>query len=200
MQARPRIDRNCRLLDLRRIAVPQGISGQYFLGNVVTSRINRDRIDFRGSSPVAVEQPDLVVSKDAWFRPVDLKTGPDGGIYVADFYNRIIGHYEVPLTHPGRDRFRGRIWRVVADKDVLPNPSKEGDLTNLSTESLISLWGIPRGISPFGQAMFCLVKSWVKKPNDLRRVSSSLEHRQGSPHHPSPNHGPLDRQPSTGSK
>src|SRR5207237_4311772 len=28
-------------------------------------------------------------------------------------YNRIIGHYEVPLTHPGRDRERGRIWRVV---------------------------------------------------------------------------------------
>ena len=34
-------------------------------------------------------------------------------MYVADFYNRIIGHYEVPLTHPGRDRRRGRIWRVV---------------------------------------------------------------------------------------
>ena len=123
---------------------PKEFQGNIFLGNVVTSRINRDRIDFRGSSPVAVEQPDLVVSKDAWFRPVDLKTGPDGGIYVADFYNRIIGHYEVPLTHPGRDRFRGRIWRVVADKDVLPNPSKEGDLTNLSTESLISLLGNPQ--------------------------------------------------------
>src|SRR4029450_12717735 len=34
-------------------------------------------------------------------------------MYVADFYNRIIGHYEVPLHHPGRDRERGRIWRVV---------------------------------------------------------------------------------------
>src|SRR5262249_40423798 len=32
---------------------------------------------------------------------------------VADFYNRIIGHYEVPLDHPGRDRERGRIWRIV---------------------------------------------------------------------------------------
>jgi putative heme-binding domain-containing protein len=34
-------------------------------------------------------------------------------VYIADFYNRIIGHYEVPLKHPGRDRERGRIWRVV---------------------------------------------------------------------------------------
>ena len=41
------------------------------------------------------------------------KLGPDGALYIADFYNRIIGHYEVPLDHPGRDRERGRIWRVV---------------------------------------------------------------------------------------
>jgi putative heme-binding domain-containing protein len=33
-------------------------------------------------------------------------------MYVLDFYNRIIGHYEVPLPHPGRDRTSGRIWRV----------------------------------------------------------------------------------------
>ncbi len=41
------------------------------------------------------------------------KFGPDGALYIADFYNRIIGHYEVPLDHPGRDRERGRIWRVA---------------------------------------------------------------------------------------
>ena len=34
-------------------------------------------------------------------------------MYIADFYNRIIGHYEVPLDHPGRDRTRGRIWRIT---------------------------------------------------------------------------------------
>ena len=37
---------------------------------------------------------------DQWFRPVDFKLGPDGAMYIADFYNRIIGHYEVPLTTP----------------------------------------------------------------------------------------------------
>ena len=52
----------------------------------------------------AIEQPDFVWSEDNWFRPVDIELGPDGALYVADFYNRIIGHYEVPLTHPGRDR------------------------------------------------------------------------------------------------
>jgi len=83
------------------------------IGNVMTSRINRDKIDFTGSTSKGVEQPDFLTTTDPWFRPVDLQFGPDGALYVADFYNRIIGHYEVPLTHPGRDRERGRIWRIV---------------------------------------------------------------------------------------
>lgn len=84
-----------------------------FLGNVVTNRVNRNSLMNRGATRIAVEQPDFVISDDTWFRPVDLKVGPDGALYIADFYNRIIGHYEVPLNHPDRDRHRGRIWRVV---------------------------------------------------------------------------------------
>jgi putative heme-binding domain-containing protein len=83
-----------------------------YMGNVVTNRINQDTLERHGSTYKAIEQPDFLVSDDPWFRPVDLKLGPDGAIYVADFYNRIIGHYEVPLTHPGRDHERGRIWRI----------------------------------------------------------------------------------------
>ena len=79
----------------------------------IEPRINHDRVEWHGSSPTAIEQPDFLWSEDNWFRPVDIELGPDGALYVADFYNRIIGHYEVPLTHPGRDRHRGRIWRIV---------------------------------------------------------------------------------------
>ena len=84
-----------------------------FLGNCVTSKVNHDRITFTGSTPKANEQPDFITSDDPWFRPVDLQLGPDNALYIADFYNKIIGHYEVPLDHPGRDKERGRIWRVV---------------------------------------------------------------------------------------
>ncbi len=92
---------------------PAEYQDTFFIGNVMTSRLNRDKITFIGSTPKAVEQPDFLTTTDPWFRPVDNILGPDGALYVADFYNRIIGHYEVPLTHPGRDRERGRIWRVV---------------------------------------------------------------------------------------
>ena len=84
-----------------------------FVGNVVTSKVNHDHVTFTGSTPKANEQPDFLTSDDPWFRPVDLQLGPDNALYIADFYNKIIGHYEVPLDHPGRDKKRGRIWRVV---------------------------------------------------------------------------------------
>ena len=90
-----------------------------FGGNVMTSRINRNRLVRSGGSVRAVEEPDLLSTTDPWFRPVDLVAGPDGALYVADFYNRIIGHYEVDLYHPGRDRDRGRIWRI-SWSDVSP--------------------------------------------------------------------------------
>ena len=96
---------------------PEEFRDTLFVGNVMTSRVHRDQVVFNGSSPRAIEKEDFLKCSDPWFRPVDIQIGPDGAMYVADFYNRIIGHYEVPLTHPGRDRYRGRIWRITYEGD-----------------------------------------------------------------------------------
>jgi putative heme-binding domain-containing protein len=103
----------CGIVHISDPAWPAEFQGNLFIGNVMTSRINRDRLEWRGSTSVGHEMPDFLSTDDPWFRPVDLQFGPDGALWVADFYNRIIGHYEVPLLHPGRDRERGRIWRIV---------------------------------------------------------------------------------------
>lgn len=105
------------------------------LGNCVTSKVNHDQITFNGSTPKANEGPDFITSDDPWFRPVDLQLGPDSALYVADFYNKIIGHYEVPLDHPGRDKERGRIWRITQRDNVLTNINfSKMDAKALATE------------------------------------------------------------------
>ena len=107
-----------------------------FVGNPVTGRINTDRLDRKGSTSMAVETPDFLTCADPWFRPVAITLAPDGSLYVADFYNCIIGHYEVPLDHPKRDKTRGRIWRIVAkDRPARPMP----DLYKASPEELARL-------------------------------------------------------------
>lgn len=116
-----------------------------FVGNVVTSKVNHDHVTFTGSTPKANEQPDFLTSDDPWFRPVDLQLGPDNALYIADFYNKIIGHYEVPLDHPGRDKERGRIWRVVK-RDKAGQLGSNGDIDSFlreeNSDSVLAGWAL----------------------------------------------------------
>src|SRR5436190_247924 len=120
---------------------PEEYRGDFYSGNVMTSRINRNKPEYHGSTIKAIEQPDFLIAGDPWFRPVDIHIGPDGAMYIADFYNRIIGHYEVPLPHPGRDRTSGRIWRIAytGNAEGTKPVGKPGsiDLTKMSVKELI---------------------------------------------------------------
>lgn len=116
---------------------PPEFHDNLFNGNPVTRRINRTQLEWRGSTPNAARQPDFLTSDDPAFRPVQVKLGPDGALWIADFYNPIIGHYEAPLTHPSRDHHHGRIWRIVwrgldssAPSPLVPN------LARLTTSAL----------------------------------------------------------------
>ena len=85
---------------------PKEYRGSAFIGDVMTNELLRFEIRHEGSTPVAKAVP-FLTCKDQWFRPVDVKLGPDGALYIADFYNSIIGHYEVPLAHPARRQEAG---------------------------------------------------------------------------------------------
>ncbi|MBC8001468.1 MAG: c-type cytochrome, partial [Opitutaceae bacterium] len=75
---------------------------------------------------------------DEMFRPVALRLGPDGCLYIVDWYNKIISHNEVPRNHPERDKKRGRVWRVK-HKDV--NPLAVPDFMTLSGDELTARLG-----------------------------------------------------------
>ncbi|MDA0832265.1 MAG: HEAT repeat domain-containing protein [Planctomycetota bacterium] len=70
------------------------------------------------------QEADLIVSDHVAFRPIDVKMGPDGAIYIADWYNPIIQHGEVDFRDPRRDHVHGRIWRVTCkDRPLVEPPS-----------------------------------------------------------------------------
>lgn len=84
-----------------------------FLANPITSEINCVRIKRNPDGSVKAEHlKPLLKSKDDWFRPVHAEFGPDGCLYIVDWYNKIVSHNELPTTHPDRDKKHGRIWRI----------------------------------------------------------------------------------------
>jgi len=116
------------------VRFPAAFQQNFFIGDAFKSRVHRYSWEFKGSTPVGKSEADLVQSADPWFRPVNVKLGPDGALYVADFYNAIIGHYEVPLGHPKRDKQRGRIWRITYKGEH----NKTTDLTTASLDELLA--------------------------------------------------------------
>lgn len=97
--------------------------------------IRRHRIHDEGSGIVAHESEPLLQSIDPNFRPVDLQFGPDGALYIADWYNPVINHGERALRDPMRDHTRGRIWRLTYKPKKLLTPT---DLTKLPINELLN--------------------------------------------------------------
>ncbi len=99
------------------------ISGRHFpeawRGSMVTNdfrghRVVRFEVAENESGYSSVEQPEILTSSHVAFRPVDVKMGPDGALYIADWYNPIIQHGEVDFRDPRRDHEHGRIWRITS--------------------------------------------------------------------------------------
>lgn len=123
----------CGITQYADVKFPKEYHDNFFIGDAVKSRVHRYTFKWNGSSPVGKSEDDFIKSEDPWFRPVNVKLGPDGAIYVADFYNAIIGHYEVPLDHPKRDKQRGRIWRIT----YKGNANSVEDLSKSTLDKLI---------------------------------------------------------------
>ncbi len=91
---------------------PEELRGGAIVGNLHGRRLNVDRIRPYRSGYIATHQPDLLWSDDPFFRPVHLKFGPRGALYVLDWYDRQICHNTDPSVW---DRQFGRIYVVVPE-------------------------------------------------------------------------------------
>lgn len=120
-------------------AFPEPWADVMLIANPITNRINAVKMHRDGPRWRMEKLADFVESSDPWFRPVALSMGPDGCVYIVDWYNRIISHNEVPRNHPDRDKVRGRIWRI---KSKTVAPKSVPDFTTLSAEGLVERLGV----------------------------------------------------------
>jgi putative membrane-bound dehydrogenase-like protein len=87
---------------------PEKYRGSIFMCNTHGRRVNQNILERKGSGYVAKRAPDFLMANQPWFRGVELKYGPDGGVYVTDWTDLGECH-----DHDGVHRTSGRIYKVV---------------------------------------------------------------------------------------
>lgn len=126
---------------------PDSFNNITFIAEPVHNLVHADRIQSKGASFTAsrvYQGKEFLASKDAWFRPVQFYIGPDGALYVIDYYRQIVEHPEwmseevnkSGALYNGSDK--GRIYRITpkgTGSAQWPNSIKIGN----KIEELVSL-------------------------------------------------------------
>lgn len=135
---------------------PDDWQGDYVTCDFRANKVVRFKVEEDGAGYLTKQLPDLLRSTDVTFRPIDVKLGPDGALYIADWSNPIINHGEVDFRDPRRDRWHGRIWRVTAKgRPLNPRPKLTAAPTPALLDTLLSPNDFDRA-----QARRVLIERW----------------------------------------
>ena len=119
--------------------MPESMRGQFVLNDYKSNTVRRFALTPAGSGFKLDWKESVLKSSHRNFRPVDIRIGPDGAIYIADFYNPIICHQDDYFRDPTRDLHHGRIWRLsVKDSLLAPKPKIVGESIDELLEQLKS--------------------------------------------------------------
>lgn len=132
----PGSPKHCGLEILSGGHVPEQWQGDLVTNDFRSHRVCRFTVQPSGSAFISRQQPEIMTTAHVAFRPIDARMGPDGAVYVADWYNPIIQHGEVDFRDDRRDREHGRVWRISfpgRPLETLPNFSES------STDELLTL-------------------------------------------------------------
>lgn len=109
-----------------------------FMSNIHGNRVNQDVLVRKGSGYVGKHGKDLLIANDRWFRGINLKTGPDGSVYVIDWYDKNACHR---TNQEIWDRTNGRIYNVryvgSGQGSEVRGQEKATDLAKVRTENLV---------------------------------------------------------------
>jgi putative membrane-bound dehydrogenase-like protein len=115
-------------------AYPPEYRDKLYMGNIHGGCINCDELTRAGSTYLARPRPDFLTANDQWFMPVAQKTGPDGCLYILDWYDRYHCYQDAGRDPKGIDRERGRLYRVRYKDSP---PAGRFDLAKESDDQLI---------------------------------------------------------------
>ncbi len=113
--------------------LPKEMQGEFLIGDYKKNQVSRFAIVEDGAGFKVAWRAPLLRSRHRNFRPIDVKVGPDGAIYVVDWYNPITCHQDDFYRHPRRDKTHGRIWRIAPKAGALKPP----ELAKASNAQLI---------------------------------------------------------------
>ena len=113
--------------------LPAEMAGDFLIGDYKKNQVSRFAVSSDGAGFKVNWKDPILRSSHRNFRPIDVKVGPDGAIYVVDWYNPLTCHQDDFYRHPDRDKTHGRIWRITPKKGALKFP----DLVKLSDEKLV---------------------------------------------------------------
>jgi putative membrane-bound dehydrogenase-like protein len=112
---------------------PDEYRNSVFMCNIHGSRINRDLLARRGSTYVATHGKDFLFSRDQWFRGLEMKYGPDGGVYLTDWSDAGECH-DYDQFH-GAHLDSGRIFKITFGQ---PKPARV-NLAKLANDELVQM-------------------------------------------------------------
>ena len=137
LKKRVRPTSGCEFVSSRHF--PPEAQGNFLLNNVIGFQgILQHTVKDDESGYSATEIEPLLFSADRNFRPVDLQFGPDGALYVVDWFNPLVGHMQHSLRDPNRDHSHGRIWRITYPSRPLVKPV---DIDGGTVPQLLKLLG-----------------------------------------------------------
>ncbi|MFY0651695.1 MAG: c-type cytochrome [Cyclobacteriaceae bacterium] len=118
--------------------------------NPLHNFVRLTRLVPNGSTYDCIDEERVLQSDDHWFRPVDIKSGPDGGVYIADWSDSRLSHVN---PRDNWDKKTGRIYRLRGTDKTFPKPFNISALDNSELVAMLShqsKWYRQQALRQFG--------------------------------------------------
>jgi putative membrane-bound dehydrogenase-like protein len=153
---------------------PKEFRNTFFFHDIHMNKMRNEKLVRNGSGMKAEKHMDFLYSNDPWFRGLSPQYGPDGSVFLNDWYDKVPCHQQKEFT----DRTNGRLYKIVYQgvKPVKVDLAKASDAELVQYQLNENDWYVrharrllaERGPKPEVQA--ALVKMLRENPDETRKL------------------------------